>query len=83
MSCTPCDEKKAKRVGLKAIMSDSTPPPTPTKERLVMHCFCGLMRLLPENLKTGDEFRLVACPKCGSPFHGVAVEGGAMEVVGG
>lgn len=31
---------------------------------------CGVARLLPRNLKMGDTFALVPCPRCGQRFRG-------------
>jgi hypothetical protein len=59
----------------------AVPAPTPVKyDRLSINCFCGISRLIPTGLKVNDTFDLVPCPKCGTPFRGVFVEGGVYEV---
>lgn len=37
---------------------------------MTIHCWCGLMRVLPFGLKVDDSFALVPCPKCGSGLIG-------------
>lgn len=48
--------------------------PQPITSTLVITCYCGLARLLPEGLEVGDRVLLSPCPKCGAPFDGVLVD---------
>lgn len=71
MSCG-CKDKKTE--------APAVVEPTPIKpDRLSINCYCGLMRLIPTGLKVNDTFELVPCPKCGTPFKGIFVDGGVYE----
>lgn len=39
--------------------------------KLMINCYCGLTRCLPDGLQIGDTFSLVTCPKCGSGLKGI------------
>lgn len=37
-------------------------------DRLAVNCHgCGMLRLIPAEIKLGDVFQLVTCPKCAVP----------------
>ena len=82
MSCKPCDEKKAARLAAEA----AEPSPVaavlarnPTK--LAINCFCGLTRIIPRDLKFGEEFTLVPCPKCATAGRYRFEADGVHEVI--
>lgn len=60
-----CKEKKMNRVNV---------------DRLVVTCYCGLARLIPEEAQVGSAFRLAPCPACGSSFEGVLVDEHVVEM---
>lgn len=62
MACKPCEAKKAAAAAKEIPLEDCN--------KWFIQCFCGLIRTIPRTLNKGDEFSLVACPKCGIPFHG-------------
>jgi len=51
--------------------------------RLGINCHaCGLFRLIPEDLKVGESFYLVPCPKCHSvPLSLRLTDDGVQEVI--
>lgn len=60
-------------------LTPSTPmPPAEYPSFLAITCGCGLMRLLPDGIKVGDEVRLVPCLKCGSTLTGVLTPDGVQ-----
>ncbi len=50
----------------------------PTK--LAIDCVCGLRRIIPRNLKFGEQFELTPCPKCGLAARYLFAEDGVHEV---
>lgn len=39
--------------------------------KAVIHCYCGITRVLPMDITNGEPFRLKPCPVCKSSFKGI------------
>lgn len=78
----PCPCKQMKKEWKEKKMAEQTAVETPKVSFYTISCFCGINRVLPDDLKVGDEFTLVPCPRCGNPLRGIREEDGVREIVG-
>lgn len=67
--CTSCDEKRKK---IEELEKNRAQDPTPFKSTLVITCYCGIARLLPDNVQLIEDaiIELPPCGRCGIPFRG-------------
>lgn len=85
MSCKPCDEKKKAAEDAKAEAAvekgavEIVLEKNPTK--LAINCLCGLTRIIPRDLKFGEEFTLTPCPKCATALRYRFERDGVHEVI--